>query len=908
MNLALANRWQVSSFDAVVGRFADSPTSFTEKEALKSSHWDLGEDALLREDARFRPTSWGRWILAGHLLANEMVYRLLHEGDSSELSLAEALASLRKVTGRQLMFCPSDPRFVVEQERLRLAAAELSDRPKLENPLELEKYVTHLPLHTLAAVAASEPAGEWGPKAQEELIETEGWLRVRLPGHKLNDRMFVARIKGSSMDNGRNGLVDGNYAVFELWPSGTKQDLTVLVRGSFSDPETGSYSVKKYLGDIRDAEGRHRQITLVSLNPDKERFPDIVLAPEQDDELTVVAKLIDTLSPGDYGREPKQRKQSGKRDFATPAGQKKVAERLSDAVDKFFDGTAKTGSEVETTGEAEKVWTARFICLDAAGGGLCLEAGPLNGLPPFAKKLQVASGSQTWPTIASNFRTKSWRIAVCPSNDPYQWSSPGFEDELDEELGPLALDGLSANAATLFRIDAAGIGLVLAGTTISPGQSYRLLIPPEKSGVQLSEGGVFTLDSGWQLWELSIPSVPDGTLQAALDDLGISIGKSQPAISWVIVPPALYRSAPSGESYPCFSTEHHPVLSIQGVEAEEDGEVTVFLSGDSQLQTLPLPKGESWTIELVDLQPGRYMVEVMHSSISIEPARLSFAVEEKPRAKVSSRVTAGVVGLCYEIDAAASAVIPCEFSLFAGEDAGLTVQGPPLWPVTVTWESGKSRRLGIRALERDGSLNIDELISLSENLSLCCRVANLVIDFRELGRLTLQLDRVTDPDELAETLRLMVNQERATVEGLTGQFPLLRSLWLDQLLQKLNYRIGEFTPDEMEGAPTGITALKLIETSRSPQGEVRDDLRRVLIVTTISADFLDKSSGSARAFAESMCWKHEVFEALITDGLRWFLHRRGNKLPRPIWDLRDLMSDAEVFDMDGFLSSCAVGV
>ena len=90
--------------------------------------------------------------------------------------------------------------------------------------------------------------------------------------------MFVARIVGNSMDDGRSGLVNSRYAVFELWPTGSRQGLTVLARGSFSDPETGSYAVKKYMADERGPDRRHQRIVLVSLNPDKSRFPDIELA------------------------------------------------------------------------------------------------------------------------------------------------------------------------------------------------------------------------------------------------------------------------------------------------------------------------------------------------------------------------------------------------------------------------------------------------------------------------------------------------------------------------------------------------------------------------------------------------------------------------------------------------------
>lgn len=59
------------------------------------------------------------------------------------------------------------------------------------------------------------------------------------------------------------------------------------MRGAFSDPETGNYAVKKYVGDPRDEEGRHNKVSLVSLNPNKERYPNIELQPEDDDGVTV---------------------------------------------------------------------------------------------------------------------------------------------------------------------------------------------------------------------------------------------------------------------------------------------------------------------------------------------------------------------------------------------------------------------------------------------------------------------------------------------------------------------------------------------------------------------------------------------------------------------------------------------
>lgn len=309
MILAPAKKsWRISSFDATVERFIDSPTSFTEEDALKISHWELGEDVRLREDARFRPTPWNRWILGSHLLVNEYLYREFLDGASTELSLNVALAELNQAISRPVMFCPGDSRFICVKGKIRLAASELSDRPKLESPTELEKYVTHLPLHTLSAVADLELPSKWDHSSQEVLIETEGWLRVTLPELSLNDRMFVAKIKGSSLDDGENSIINGVHAVFELWPSGSIRDQIVLVRGEFRDPETGSYTVKKYVGDVVNGEGCHQDIRLESLNPDKERFPDLVLSHDQGVDLLVVAKLIAPLSVENFSREPKRRK------------------------------------------------------------------------------------------------------------------------------------------------------------------------------------------------------------------------------------------------------------------------------------------------------------------------------------------------------------------------------------------------------------------------------------------------------------------------------------------------------------------------------------------------------------------------------------------------------------------------
>jgi hypothetical protein len=326
-----------ASFDALVTRLAESPTTFSERELLEPSHWSLGEDARLREDMRFRETPWGRWMLTEDLVVNDAVYRWLHAERRGSVALDVALKRAGEVFGRRCVFCADDPRFVLRHDEVHLAASELSRQPVVEDNVgDLEKYRTHLPLHSLKAAAASEPAGEWGKRAQHQVIETPGWVRVTLPGRRLNDRMFIAAIEGHSMDDGKSGLVDGGYAVFELWPSGTKQNLSVLVRGAFSDPETGNYAVKKYVADQRDEEGRHNKVSLVSLNPNKERYPNIELQPEDDDDITVVANVVQALANDDYERRPKAKRRVGRRNLTGDEQATRLGRRLA----SFFDGTA----------------------------------------------------------------------------------------------------------------------------------------------------------------------------------------------------------------------------------------------------------------------------------------------------------------------------------------------------------------------------------------------------------------------------------------------------------------------------------------------------------------------------------------------------------------------------------------
>ncbi len=92
---------------------------------------------------------------------------------------------------------------------------------------------------------------------------------------------------------------DGDYCVFRAKPQGTRQGKIVLVQYQGpGDPETGgSFTVKRYrserTGD-QSGEWKHTRITLEALNLD---YDPIVLTPESEGEVEVIAEYISTLGP-----------------------------------------------------------------------------------------------------------------------------------------------------------------------------------------------------------------------------------------------------------------------------------------------------------------------------------------------------------------------------------------------------------------------------------------------------------------------------------------------------------------------------------------------------------------------------------------------------------------------------------
>jgi len=702
MTSTLSLRWRsqrVPVFDGVVARFEASLLSFTEAEALKVEFWDAGEDARLREDERFRPTSWRRWTLVNRELINDGLFARMQAAPDERLALADAVAS----SAPAHVFCPGDPRFVLSNGIIRLA---------------------------------------------------------------------------------------------------------------------------------------------------------------------------------------------GQRDLTSAGGRERITQRLCEARQRVFEAEL---SEKTTKPAADSAsWQACFVCLEAEAGGLHLEAGPLEGLPPFVKKLAVTAGPQTWQVLASNLRNRCWRVPVYPATEAYRWSAPGHEDMLADELAPLTQEGLPAATATVFRIDAAGVGCLMAEPALNPGQGHRLLVPPALASVELKPGQVNSLNDGWRLWELDILSDPEIELRPLADKLGVKLGESAPRVRWVVMPPVAYQETPRGESYPCFEPGSIPTLGITTEVSVAEGELTAFLLAGADLRPFPLAAGKEWILELGPLPPGRYVLDVLHRSTRIGPQRLPFAVEERLSASVSARVEVRLGSVQQTFDAEGRLTLNGDLSALQPDE--LEVLGPPLWPVEVFWDGGRRWRLEPLSLGVGGRLDSSELLTRTVERRQRSTLGDLHLDFGELGRAVLRHTRRPDPADLRQRLARLVDDWASTLAGLGGQFPLIRSLWLEPLLALLGYDIQEASEADLANAPALTTALLLQGTFR----EAGRIVRRVRWALVLAAQPAELSDEGLRAFADRLCEQHGVSEALLTNGLLWTRHRGGTRLRARSWDLRSLVGPGAESDFESF--------
>lgn len=874
----------VAAYDPIATALAAKPRAVAEPDVL-AELWSLGEDGSLRDDPRFRRTPAGRWILASQYLANDWLVTALRDQGAAELSLKAELTTAAKVMRAPVAWCEGDPRLRFDGDRVRLAPSELGDVPLLEQVPPLQRYTTHLPVLTLRAAAASEPAGEWGRAAEPQHVEPLGWLRVEPRGRPLHRRMFVARIQGQSMDDGRRGIVDGAWAVFEFvfadgvqYGSGSDEPI-VLVRGAFDDREHGTYAVKRWRHDA----GEFR---LVSLNPDKVRFPDIVV-PEAED-VRVVANFERALRASDYARQPKPARRKGRRPIGEDA-LASVTSQLQRRMARFFEGAPAVPGEDEEALLA----AAQLVCLSAEEGGVHVEVGPLPSLEPFVRRVR-ASGTADVEHIllASNLRHRSQRVAVAPGGGPWSCVADGFEDDVD--LSVLTCDALPSEGALVFHVDAGGVGRRVVTTALAPSQSYRVLVPPALEWAAEGVARLTSLTGGWRLWELPLPALPVGPTSVALASLGLTVGERTPRLDATLVSPVAWRRTPAGAEYPVFGADRPLLLRVTGCPTETDGEAAVFVAGPAGAERTALPAGDGAILRMGPLQPGRYAATLMHRRTRVPAVSLLFEVGE---ADVPLSVEASVSLLGVRVTLGAGEVVEVDVPSLGSEELPLEVVAPPSWPVRVSWRDLGQHVLGEAHADDDRGVDLGAANERLADRMARSRLGDIEVDLGELGAVVARYRR---PAAWIEPgLRRLVEERAALVRARSGDWSALMNYWFVPVLEALGYAVDVARP--VMTTPEDLAAWPLLVERREGRA-VRRRVDRVLVLTTN----LETVCSTRLGEVDRICTELAAEQALLSDGLRWRAHLAMSRRTRTIRDLSRDVADPVAFEM--VLTDLAQGV
>lgn len=551
------------------------------------------------------------------------------------------------------------------------------------------------------------------------------------------------------------------------------------------------------------------------------------------------------------------------------------AARLGRRITAFFGEMADAEDDEDVDSRPQSSgWQARLVCLDVAAGGLQLEIGPLGGLPSFVKKLRVVGTDWDALVLAANARLRATRTPVRPGTGPWRWEAVGFEEEQDLELDKLALNSLGATEVFVFRLDADGAGRPVVSKTLSPGQTYRLLLPPGQS----SDLGV-ELDAGWRIWSLDLATPFTSSTRELLVSLGLGLGESWPRLEWAVVPASSWRSNARGESYPIFESGTELFVNLSGVSLEEGDDAAVFMHGPSTTEQFPVTS--DGLVSLGKPAAGRWACALMHSRTSVQTTTLVFEVSPSGVEHVSAMWAVSAPTGLVEIEATA----------------------PPGWPVSLRWSGLASKEESLATLYADNDRNIsfERVHPLLLARAARTPVADVVIDFRELGRRLISHDARANLAQLREQVSMLWKQRADLVQARSGAWQLLMPGWFEPVVSRLGYGVEALTlPTDMD-APHDLAAWLLTIDERE-KGTITRSPSRVLVLTT----HIDSVMSDQREWIDAVCTAAKVRDAIVTDGTRWTCHRKGDRqINRRGWNLDHA---AELGIMDEMLNDLTEGL
>jgi type III restriction enzyme len=233
--------------------------------ASDGSRYLIETKGFLDEDANFKKARAIEWCHDVSILSEEKWEYLFVRQELFEKDVYKTIDDLKNALSE-------------EEKSLFL-------KPILSEIDESLKYTEYLPVYSFAAAA-----GKFGEGAD---VNIEGWMKADI-GRKLNKKMFIAKIVGSSMEP---LIQSNNYCVFSADVVGSRQGKIILAQHHdvFDIDTRSSYTVKRYKSEKRiepDGTWRHEKITLEPLNRE---YDPIILPKCLEGEFKIIAEFVSTL-------------------------------------------------------------------------------------------------------------------------------------------------------------------------------------------------------------------------------------------------------------------------------------------------------------------------------------------------------------------------------------------------------------------------------------------------------------------------------------------------------------------------------------------------------------------------------------------------------------------------------------
>lgn len=161
---------------------------------------------------------------------------------------------------------------------------EKEDIVKLEVGKKYQ-YAQYLPLYSVRAAC--------GAFANEQEVETEGWVDVSTSGIRAKENMFVVHAKGNSMEP---RIHDNDLCVFQKYEGDELENKIVLTQLITHDIDYGGmYTIKKFHAEKSPDENGHlrnSKVALLSYNP---TYSPIILTKDDADNIKTIGVFVGIL-------------------------------------------------------------------------------------------------------------------------------------------------------------------------------------------------------------------------------------------------------------------------------------------------------------------------------------------------------------------------------------------------------------------------------------------------------------------------------------------------------------------------------------------------------------------------------------------------------------------------------------